>query len=1155
MPTTVDIPDIGEVDFPDSMSEDEISKASSKLYSDARAAKTPANPARQFGTADDDLAAQMQAGAGRTVTTLKPAPTDTGYGEVFQSLGSGTSPDLPLPGPDNGTMAEVYNGNLARAGGRAADSPMAPLSRLVPSPQLVHDAMAGLIDAFGQGTTADLPIAPTEAPQGTPREAAGLPEHIASGALSGLAGLAEGLTTPKNLALIAAAAAVPAPFARVVAGLFGADMLASLPELYRHAKDSVKSGDAKDIADAVVRLAGTAYMGGLAATHAATTPKTPLDLTLDQLERNTRQPIPEQLAIEAADAAARPVPQAEPVQPAQPELARPAETPAPQPGISPGPGGAAAGEPGTYDPRQQAIDAMRAAGTGKTGIQALKSDIGWKVKIAEDLIDPMRPMVDSAMAAVGATRGYARQIFKQLPKLEDLERSVGALDYALQKSSALNRELQKVMKQRVLDETDRSAMAFAMEKSDPAEVAKILEDNRLGVLTDKDGNAFKLKPKVERAMKRYLELRPEVLQEVEGLVQLYGQRGMEAQQSGVLNDLLDNYYTHVWRAKQTAGLPAKLASGIARGEVDTFFPYSRKRTFDQLLDGIRLGYEPVLDVADVLPHYGHILDRAIASREFVKSLGKLREADGRPTVSLTGMVKPVGEVVQGEVLPGVTGDFYIPGAKLVKPSAKPSPGKDALGEPIKVNDYRTIDHPAMKGWRYIDKSKDGGVPIYLESDLAVHPAAYQRLYRMMDRNALRPSNVTRKLLNVSAQYKGFKLSAVPSPFHQVHVGLHALAHGNFAGVFKSMFSRMDSNAIDIDWHSPSVQFAIEKGHLKLAPEAHELHLFDENFIAKGMLAHSKINPLGHISKIYGEYIFTRYIPHLKLTTFELVNARNLKWYAKELAAGKVTRDQLAARAGDTVNNAFGELNRKWLGAHGRDPRFQRLLQGLFLAPDFGEARIGFIAKAFTKYGKEERHALIAMAGTLYISARVANLISTGDPQWSPKHFFEVKMGDKWVGVRSVVGDVGHLVSDWRRFLYHRLSVYGRGILEFGSGVDMGGHARTFTEKLKDIGIESGLPLPASGLTEPDRNLFDTVLQGVGIQRHPDFPDNRYYFVRGRNVTTKAGFEDYLNQVAHDARTQKNPSAYVQKRLTDDGVDAGKRKYAIQQINGKLNRKR
>ena len=840
-------------------------------------------------------------------------------------------------------------------------------------------------------------------------------------------------------------------------------------------------------------------------------------------------------------------------------------------GASAGPGGAAAGEPGTYDPRQQLIDALDAVPPAP-----VRTRLSWKAKVVdawenagggtklEAALAHTKAVTDSladtftnaGRRPVGETLGRlvpktVEDIYNQLPKRGEIEQQVGTLDWLLQKSSEYHRRVSKALERRIPDKVDRDAMAFGMEMglegAKIPDIRRLLEDDRLGVLVDKDGKPFKLKPYVRRSLERATDLSPELVQEIQLLRQHYGQRAEEAQASGVLGELLDDYFTHMWKVKKTSDLFGSLANAVGRGEVDTFFPYSRQRKISTLLEGIRLGYEPILDVSKVVPRYGHILDKAMASRDFLKAIRHLREADGNPTIILSGAHKPVGEVVPGETLPGVVDDFFRADAVLYRPKGKVAP-KDAAGNPINTDGYTAVNSPAMRGWRYVDKN-EAGLPIYAEGDLLVHPDAYPRLRYMMDKETLRPTGPLwsglRALNRVNAEYKAAKLGGIPSPFHAVHVGSHALFHGNVRGALeagKHMISFGKLGNLDIDLGNPKTQFAIEKGGLKLFAEPHELKMFDE-YMNQGPLV-QKIPGIGTYAKIYSEYTFQRFIPFLKLTTFDMVYARNMKWFADDLAAGKVTREQLAARAGDAVNNAFGELNRKWLGVHGRDPRLQQALQAAFLAPDFGEARLRFVAKAFTKYGKEERQALLAgswspkmvgQAVTLYMLARTLNMLSTGNPQFDRKHIFEVKVGGKWYGIRSVVGDVAHLTDDFRRFATHRLSWLFRAGLEATTGRDMGGHKRTGGEVLKDILLEPATPIPLASLTEPDRDWKDSLMQSVGLTSRPDRPEP-YYFVKGRNIASRTDYEDYLNTVARDAKGKANPMKWAIERMREDGID-------------------
>ena len=66
--------------------------------------------------------------------------------------------------------------------------------------------------------------------------------------------------------------------------------------------------------------------------------------------------------------------------------------------------------------------------------------------------------------------------------------------------------------------------------------------------------------------------------------------------------------------------------------------------------------------------------------------------------------------------------------------------------------------------------------------------------------------------------------------------------------------------------------------------------------------------------------------------------RNRKNYAKDVASGKITDEQLVRMTARQSNAAFGEQNYRAMFRH---KGFQDMLRFAFLAPDFGEARLRF----------------------------------------------------------------------------------------------------------------------------------------------------------------------------------------------------------------------
>jgi hypothetical protein len=260
--------------------------------------------------------------------------------------------------------------------------------------------------------------------------------------------------------------------------------------------------------------------------------------------------------------------------------------------------------------------------------------------------------------------------------------------------------------------------------------------------------------------------------------------------------------------------------------------------------------------------------------------------------------------------------------------------------------------------------------------------------------------------------------------------------------------------------------------LKLAADFHDKMAFSEG-IGPGLI----VQKLVPYSRMYSEYLFESFIPRLKLKTFEAVYQRDLKRYA-----GKLSPDQIAARAGDAVNNAYGELNRLWLGKEGRDPRLQRAMQVSLLAPDFLEARARFVAKAFTKYGAEERMALFVMGAGLYVTARVLNQLADGDPHWKEPHMaFAVRIGDKNYGIRSVIGDANHLLTDWRSFISTRINpLTTRTAIETVTQRDIRtGLHRSTTDQIADM-LRQVVPSQLDSMLPGDRQWWFGLMQSMGV---------------------------------------------------------------------------
>ena len=140
---------------------------------------------------------------------------------------------------------------------------------------------------------------------------------------------------------------------------------------------------------------------------------------------------------------------------------------------------------------------------------------------------------------------------------------------------------------------------------------------------------------------------------------------------------------------------------------------------------------------------------------------------------------------------------------------------------------------------------------------------------------------------------------------------------------------------------------------------------------------------------------------------------------------------------------------------GRNPNLQDFYRTFLLAPDFLEARGGFVGQALKPGGlgakglvkNEQVQALALLALSQYMIARVTNQIIDGDPHWELKNAFRIIHGNHAYSLRTVPGDVVHLMSDPRGFTFNRLSpVVGRGGLELATERDYRGVKRNFFEQ-------------------------------------------------------------------------------------------------------------
>jgi len=673
-----------------------------------------------------------------------------------------------------------------------------------------------------------------------------------------------------------------------------------------------------------------------------------------------------------------------------------------------GPGAGAFGEPGTYSPIQEMADRLRTTSEPSKPLEQQISAID-KVKLAAT---DAKAGLNNQLAKLVAVKDAIYQKWKSLPEYRDEQRAVGKWFYALQKADAEARNFAKAIVKEVPDKIRREAITNWIQ----AEGDKALLNER----------AELSKGSLKKGYEIAQNLTPREIEIAEMLRNYYDKQLQEGIDSGILKEGLENYITQVWKKENP--ITKKLVADLAAGKLPKNFKFARKRVFDSYFEGEQAGYTPMKDAGFLVANYDQSFNKTLAARAFIKDLHEGKASDGRPLVEISGQGKIIGE---DEGKPSV----------LIKPSAKPE----------ELNDYRVIDHPALRGWKWASKTPEGK-DVFIQGDMLVHPEAYQKLRNRLSTSYFQQSPVLRAGLALQTGIKQTMLSV--SGFHQVQETLHALGH------------RVNpTNMPEIDFSEPVTKGLVEHG-LQLA-DYNALQSFSEGLSGGGLT--TKIPVVGAKLHAYNEWLFQDYIPRLKLQVAKISLERNRERY-KDLSEDKQL--ELAASIG---NSAFGELPYKYWG---RNPTFQDALRAFILAPDFLESRVRFVGQAVKPFGHEQLMALGVLAATQYITARILNQTLSGDPHLEPKNAFKVIVGNHAYSMRTIPSDLEHLFTDTRGFFYNRMSPALRTAVTAVSGRDSRSVKRDIVDQAKDL---VKMPVPISLSPKAGQKWWESFVGSLGVQ--------------------------------------------------------------------------
>ncbi len=665
-------------------------------------------------------------------------------------------------------------------------------------------------------------------------------------------------------------------------------------------------------------------------------------------------------------------------------------------------------------------------------------------------------LVAPGSAGVQGAIDHLGKIWRQVrdvPKFGDFKHAILGFGSRMQRSFLEAKEIQRHLKKAVPDRLAREGMFNFIESGGDTATLTAWRD----ATTD---------PKLRRGYDAALKLTPEQKTAALDLGDFYKAKLAEAQAAGIVAEGRENYINRIVDKKRSKGFEAVSAPGDVGSSrrLSRTFKHGLHRVYESAFEAEQNGIRyQTKDVAELAPIYLAEMNKTIGTRNLMAELVRGRAADGRALAYPKGIMSEVTDA---------GGDVQ---ARIIKPNFKQQVRDEITGEDVSSHDYKTVDHPALSTHKWIGDAR--GKPVLMQGNLALHPDIAGHIQNIVGESSIRrwynsegsplmsiPKGILRNADNAQQIAKQMLFSL--SGFHHVNIGFHAVEHrvNPLPAFFKSI-----ARDYTIDPKSPVVKDAMAHG-LQLAPDHLSARHFMEGFGGSGA---EKIPIYGKIAKEISAHLFERFIPSLKLRLYDSILGRNMKRYVGEMARNEITPDQVKYLSAMQSNAALSHLNYIDLG---HNPTMRHIFSLTTLAPDFTESRARFLSQAAkgltgSKAGMEQLEALVYGAGLIWSMARVLNKVA--DDDWHFEEPFGVVNGSRVYNIRSIQGDVGHMISDFRKFTYGRISPVVKLFVEnFITGTNYRGEKISHGETLLEY-ISNYVPISlkhAPGL----RDLFETT---------------------------------------------------------------------------------
>jgi N12 class adenine-specific DNA methylase/2'-5' RNA ligase len=619
--------------------------------------------------------------------------------------------------------------------------------------------------------------------------------------------------------------------------------------------------------------------------------------------------------------------------------------------------------------------------------------------------------------------------------VSDYERAVGRWSGADNRSALDLYEFRKSGEKAIPDKSVREAITNWIEAGgDAAVLAQREQASRANPVTARYAKGYE---NAQHLTQGQLAVAREILAHNDAVLE-------EMQKGGVLQQGVENYISHIY--KNDDAVLNKVRAQLNFDSLQTKPFFTKKRVFATYFDAEQTSRRPRdKDVFFLVAAHERALREALAAREFIKELKDGSAVDGRPLVMTSWAT--AREIPADDAQSSV----------LVRPNVKK--GDEAA-------DYRMLNHPALRGWRWAGEDANGN-PIIVQGEMLVHPEIYRHLKNNLTKGAVsgfafeagghvfRPGQAA---LQGSGAIKHIILSL--TRFHETTLEFHALEHRTVPWFLDKL-----------DMTDPDQRLLVDSGLMVAHYEG--MDAFAEGLAGGGPLA--KIPGIGYYIQAYSDHLFKEKLPQLKMATGLHALARNRERYTPDgYSDAKIA--QITAKE---MNAAFGGLNYRMMG---RNRTMQEVMRLIFMAPDFLEARAKFVAEAFRPQGREQLWAYLLGAVALYAIFRMLNEVVDRKPHWD-KPFALVHDGKEY-SMRSVQEDTWVAVTRPGQFLHNRLSPPTSFLQDFTEGRSRFGAKQTFGQQAVDA-LRGNVPIPIQPWLRPSKDstaqrVAETMLRGIGV---------------------------------------------------------------------------